>query len=225
VTRFIGLASGKGGVGKTTVAINLASALSSSGKEIILFDGNSHNPEIGLHLGMPDHLPNLHDVLKGKMHIKNTIYWHASGIKVVPYFHKDEPTNFPIEKAMIDLYGSSEIVLADTTSRHDDEVLANCDEAIIVTNRNLPAITAAKKALEKLEDNGTTVIGTILNDINAGHKANENAVESILGKKLIGKIPNDRKIVRSSSRFHPVTINYPFSKASNSFYKIAGLFR
>jgi len=51
MTKFIAVISGKGGVGKTTVAINLALALISVGRRTVVIDADLHTPNVGLHLG------------------------------------------------------------------------------------------------------------------------------------------------------------------------------
>ncbi len=49
---FIRVSSQKGGVGKTTVSVNLAIALQQQGYNVLLLDGDTVNPSIGLHLGL-----------------------------------------------------------------------------------------------------------------------------------------------------------------------------
>ena len=51
MTYFIGIASGKGGVGRTTVALNLAHALHSFGRKVVLVDAHFSTPHIALNLG------------------------------------------------------------------------------------------------------------------------------------------------------------------------------
>src|SRR3990167_671923 len=82
--KVITITSGKGGVGKTTTAINLGTALNSFGKEVIIIDANLTTPNVGLHLGAPIVPVNLNHVMQGKAKVTDAIYEHESGTKIIP---------------------------------------------------------------------------------------------------------------------------------------------
>src|SRR3990167_1133601 len=84
MSKLITITSGKGGVGKTTTSINLAAALNSFGKNVIIVDANLTTPNVGLHLGAPIVPISLNHVLLGKADISDAIYEHESGTKIVP---------------------------------------------------------------------------------------------------------------------------------------------
>src|SRR3990167_445433 len=84
MAKLLTIISGKGGVGKTTTAINLGAALNSFGKEVIVVDANLTTPNVGLHLGAPIVPVNLNHVLLGKAKIADAIYEHESGTKIIP---------------------------------------------------------------------------------------------------------------------------------------------
>ena len=50
MTKFLGIMSAKGGVGKTTTALNLAVSMASFNQRVVLIDGNLSTPHLGLHL-------------------------------------------------------------------------------------------------------------------------------------------------------------------------------
>ena len=84
MAKIITITSGKGGVGKTTTAINIGAALNSFGKEVIVVDANLTTPNVGLHLGAPIVPISLNHVLLGKAKLVDAIYEHESGTKIIP---------------------------------------------------------------------------------------------------------------------------------------------
>src|SRR3989338_5311955 len=84
MTRFIAVLSGKGGVAKTTTSISLGAALTGFGKDVIVVDANLTTPNVGLHLGVPVVPVNLHHALQNKNKIKDAIYMHHQGTKIIP---------------------------------------------------------------------------------------------------------------------------------------------
>lgn len=82
-TEVIGIASGKGGVGKTTLSVNLAVALSMMGKSVMLLDGDLGlaNAQIALGVQAPF---NLSHVIAGQKTLKEIIVTSRHGVKLVP---------------------------------------------------------------------------------------------------------------------------------------------
>lgn len=64
VNHIVAVASGKGGVGKSTVAVNLALALRASGQRVGLLDADIYGPSIPLMMGVPDAKPRMSDQKK-----------------------------------------------------------------------------------------------------------------------------------------------------------------
>ncbi|GAH84164.1 unnamed protein product, partial [marine sediment metagenome] len=84
MTKIIVIASGKGGVGKTTTAINLATAMNYFGKDVLVIDGNLSTPNVGIHLNAPEVPVSLNHVLQEKAEPFEAVYEHESGIKIMP---------------------------------------------------------------------------------------------------------------------------------------------
>ncbi len=79
----IGIASGKGGVGKTTISVNLASALVNVGKKVVLFDGDLGLANAQISLGLRSEF-NISHVLSGEKEINEILIKGPSGLILVP---------------------------------------------------------------------------------------------------------------------------------------------
>ncbi len=82
--KLIVITSGKGGVGKTVTAINLAAAINYFGGDALVVDANLSTPNIGVHLNSPEVPINFNHVLLGKADLFEAVYEHESGFKVLP---------------------------------------------------------------------------------------------------------------------------------------------
>ncbi|MCK5333089.1 MAG: AAA family ATPase, partial [Candidatus Aenigmarchaeota archaeon] len=172
MTRVIAVSSGKGGVGKTTMTSNLGVALNDFGQKAVVVDTNLTTPNLGFHLGVPLYPKTLHDVMKGEASIDDATYIHPSGLKVIPAgismadLKSTNPKN--LSKAVISLVGDHDVVLLDSAAGLGKESMAGihaADELLVVTNPQLPAVTDALKAIKVSEEEGTKVIGVVLNKI------------------------------------------------------------
>lgn len=229
MTKFVVIASGKGGVGKTTTAINLGTALSNFGREVIVLDANLSTPSIGIHLGTPNIPITLQDVLNGKKHINESMYLHPSGLKLIlssiNLEHFNEEHFDKLKDAINDLQGASEVVIIDAAAGLGKEARSSigvADEAIIVTTPELPSVTDALKTIHICERLKTKIIGVVVTKYN-----NDNLdlslknIETILEKPIIGVIPLDATIKKSLYLKNPVNYTHPNAKSSIAYKKLA----
>jgi septum site-determining protein MinD len=228
MTRFIAIISGKGGVGKTTTAINLGTAFAKIGKEAIVLDGNLTMPNVGIYLGLANPPTTIHDVLEGKSSIKDATYLHASGLKIIPGSIKmnslEKIDLNRIKNLHNKLKGMFETVLIDTGAGLTKETLSimnMADEALIVTNPELAAVTDALRAIKQAEKQNITVLGIVLNKINPeGNELSIDNVETILGKPVIAAIPESVSVKQSHQMKHPVVYSEPRSIAALEFSRL-----
>lgn len=229
MTRVIAVASGKGGVGKTTVTSNLGSALTEFGQRALVMDTNLTTPNLGFHLGVPLYPKTLHDVLKGEAYIDEAIYVHPSGLKVIPagISMADLKSTNPkdLSKVVLDLVGDHDIVFLDSAAGLGREAVAgieSADELLVVTNPELPSVTDALKAIKLSEEMGTHVLGVVLNRVKGiKSELSVSDVESLLGYPVISQIPEDKTMIESLSAKSPIVAYAPNSPASVEMKKLA----
>ncbi len=158
-TKVIGILSGKGGVGKTTLTFNLGTALTDFGKNVLIIDGNLTTPNLGIHAGIPLYPKSLHDVLKGKADIYDVMHVLPSSLKIVPASInindlKGVNPEF-LASSLKDLVGKLDYILVDGSPGLGKEalsVLKSSGEVIGVTTPELPALTDLLKSIRLVED-------------------------------------------------------------------------
>ena len=231
MTKYVVIASGKGGVGKTITAINVATALSMVERDALVVDANTTTPHISLHLGMHHAHPTLQDVLEGKATIRDATYLHRSGLKIIPSRlsgSSQEHFSSRLPKVALDLFGKSEFVFIDSAAGLGEETqsaLLCADDALIVTNPNLPAVFDARKTVKLAESKDVNVLGVIVNRVTGDkHELSLNDITSIVKKPVLSSIPEDKNVHRSISLNHPLVYSFPTSPASREFKKLAALF-
>lgn len=230
MTRIIACVSGKGGAGKTTLVANIGTALAELGKDVIAVDANLTTPNLGLHLGVPLYPTTLHDVLKGRSAIKDAIYEHDSGLKIIPSglsmrdLRGADIRDLP--NALLDLLGNAEIILLDSAAGLGREALTaleTADEIIVITNPDLPSVTDALKAAKLAEQTGTKVLGAVVNRITGKpHELTKLEILNLLDNvDIIGEIPEDVNVQKATARRMPVIHHSPNSAASRRIKSLA----
>lgn len=229
MTKVITITSGKGGVGKTTTAINLGAALNSFGKEVIIVDGNLTTPNVGLHLGAPIVPISLNHVLSGKSGVADAIYEHESGTKIIPssLSVKDlkKINHSKLKDVIKKIRKMADIVIIDSSAGLGVEAIAameSGDELIIVTNPEIPAVTDALKTAKVAEQMGKEVKGVILTRVK-GRKTEMPIVNvrDMLEIPIVGVVPEDENVQASLVRKDAIVHTHPKSKAAKSYKRIA----
>jgi len=229
MTKFVGIISAKGGVGKTTTTINLSSALHFFNRQVIAVDANFVNPDLGIHLGMPRPDKNLHTALKGEHDIKDSVYRHKSGLMVVPgsisYYDAKNVRRDKLLEMIYGLIGTAEIVIIDSSpglGRDARAVVSACDFVIIVTTADLVSVSSSLKMVHLAKEIGRQVLGVIVNKHQSeGFELRQENIAEFLGVPVLGVIPDEREVGRTMHTRGPIVLADPLAKSSIAFKKAA----
>jgi septum site-determining protein MinD len=231
LSRVISVISGKGGVGKTTLVINLGAALASKfKKEVIIVDCNVTSSHLGLYLGMYYYPVTLNNVLAGDARIDKAIYnYSIPGLRIIPASLSLNDLKgidvAEIKKHIKELFGTADIILLDGAPGFGREVMAAIqasDEVLFITTPYVPTLIDTIKCFNVASDIGTKPLGIVLNMYGKGrHELLPSEIEQMVELPVISQIPMDRNVVKSLASKLPVIDYNPKSKASQEIMKLA----
>ncbi len=230
VKHVILVLSGKGGVGKSTVSINLASALSAHGKHVGLLDLDIHGPNIPKMLGIEDQRPAVLEQMLEPVHVTGTL-----AVMSMAFLLPDTSTPVvwrgPMKMAVIQQFlndvnwGALDYLVVDLPPGTGDEALSiaqqapNLRGAVIVTTPQDVAVLDATKAIRFIEKLDMPVIGIIENMSGMccphcgetidlfGRGGGEKAAHD-LGVPYLGAIPLDPEMVKAGDEGRPYVLRH-----------------
>lgn len=223
--RTIGIVSGKGGVGKTVVTLNLGAAMMEFGEKVIVMDADAEMPNLGIHLGIHTTPTSLRQVVEQDVHIMSAMHIDKdSGLRVIPTSLSSEPFEGDIEEALSKIPEEYTVLLDSPPGfeRPMERVIQTCDELLFVTAPEIPALSDTYRLYREAVKEGKSVLGVVVNmyDDPKDHLSIKE-VEQALELPVIGVIPKHNHIPRSILENQPVVSFKPFSKPSREFKKIA----
>ncbi|MBI2519425.1 MAG: AAA family ATPase [Bdellovibrio sp.] len=159
-SQSIAIASGKGGVGKTTMALKLARSLGESGKKVICIDFDYNLSNTALKLGLRPSF-GLYDYLSGEVDL-NSLILSTSYFDLLPGHHGQEKIVFSDEKIeckVIDLLVQCEkrydSIIIDCPAGAGREVLSLCayaDKRLLVVNPDISSLTDSYSVIKLLKN-------------------------------------------------------------------------
>ncbi len=237
VKNIIGVASGKGGVGKTTVSINLALALAKTGAKVGILDADIYGPSVPLMLGMG----------KAMLEVEDNKLQPAEshGLKVVSFgFFADQEHQAAIYRGPI-ISGILKQFLVDTNWNDLDYLIVDLPPGtgdipltlaqtipitgiVVVTTPQEVASNVAVKAFGMFQKLNVPIIGVIENmsyfkcpNCSSTHyifgKEGAKRMSEKYGLPFLGEIPLNSGIMEGSDSGRPVLITDPNSPLSNAF--------
>lgn len=225
--RTIGIVSGKGGVGKTTVVANLGVALSRFDKRVTLVDCNVTTSHLGFCFGYFYYPRTLNNVLKGEANILEATYFHQSGVKIIPAsMSLEDLTDMDISnlKSSLEGIGETDIIILDSApgfGREAASVLESCNEVLFVTNPYINAVSDIIRGNEIINRLGIKPLGVVLNMVrNTPFELTAKDVEELTKLPVVAEIPFDDNIQKSLVLGVPVV---QYKNLAPSSIKIMGL--
>jgi len=229
--RSITIASGKGGVGKTTLTANIGIALAMAGQKVLLVDADVAMANLSLLLKMQNSPITLHEVLMGEASIEDAIYQGPAGVDLVPsglslesYRKVDSERLKSVIQSVEDHY---DFILLDAPAGIERNVLsalAAVQQVLIVTMPNSPSIADALKTKIVAQRLNAKPFGVILNMVH-GEKGEltKNEVMKILELPIYGIVPFDNEIRKTFllKDSKPIILRKPNSPATKAFKQTA----
>ena len=237
--RIIAVSSGKGGVGKSTVAVNLALALAKKGNRVGIMDADVYGPNLPLMLGV-DAPPPIRD--------EKIIPLEAHGIKVISLgflIEKEQPAIWrgPIVMKIITQFlrdvnwGQLDYFLVDMPPGTGDAQLSlvqatQVHGAVIVTTPQQVAVGDALRGVKMFERVNVPVLG-IVENMSYFENPETGKPIAIFGSgggerlsaetqvPLLGQIPLDPRIQEGGDTGRPILVAEPTSKAARIFEVLA----
>lgn len=226
MARIIGIISGKGGVGKTTLVANLGVALSNFEKKVAIVDCNITTSHLGFYFDFLYYPKTLNQVLRDEITLEEATYHHNSGVRIIPAaLSIEELMGVDINKLKNLDFGDTEIVLLDSApglGREAMGVLNACNELIFVATPFMNAISDVIRCNRVAKYLGLDSLGIVLNMYRKDlSELDENDVEELTELKVIAKIPFDLDVQKSLIYRMPTVVFNPYSPASIEIERLA----
>jgi len=231
VVRTIGIVSGKGGVGKTTVAVNLAYSLKNYGQKIVIVDCNLSTPHMAYYIGTSDYKYTLNDVLLGKVDIISALH-NFDGIRHIPASLnlKDiigvDPIKLKKHIKSLEVPSKVDFIILDSAPGLGREALAvldAADELFFVTTPFSPMLNDVIRCRDVLREiKGDKSLNMILNMVTGErHELHYKTIADVVNIPILGQIPYDKSVLHSLVFKSPVVSYKPKSFASIGFMQLA----
>ena len=237
--RTIAITSGKGGVGKTNVAANLAVALQKMGEKVLIFDADLGLSNVDVLLGLVTPF-NIQHVLNGKKHLQDVIVEGPQGIKILPassgvqeFTQLDEFQRLRLLEEFETFQGEIDTLIIDTGAGISSNVAFFCISAqtiIVIISPEPTSLTDGYALIKVLftqyQEKDFKILVNSVHDASEGLKVFKRlsvAAEKYLQVSLdyLGFISKDDSIPRAVKAQKSFLDIYPDSAASQDILSLA----
>ncbi len=238
--RVLAVTSGKGGVGKTNVSVNMAVAMAQVGRQVLVFDADLGLANLDVMLGLQPQY-NLSHVLSGERSLEEILVEGPAGIRIIPASSGIQrmaeltPTEHAgMIRAFSELSADVDVLLVDTAAGISDSVVSfskAAQEVIVVVCDEPASITDAYALIKLLNKEHNVRRFRIL--ANMAHSPQEG--RELFAKMVrvtdrfledvvldyMGSVPYDEYLRKAVQRQRPIVEMYPRSKAAQAFTALA----
>ncbi len=237
--RVICVTSGKGGVGKTSVTVNLGTRLARAGRKVLILDADLGLANVDVLLGLHPRY-NLSHLLSGERRLEEIMLEGPAGLRVVPATSGNKRmTELSAEEhaGVVNAFGALEAqvdtLLIDTAAGLSDSIVtfAQASHEVVVVICNEPASLTDAYALIKLlsRDFGVERFHVLTNRVSGSREGHElfdkllKVTDRFLDVTLayLGAVPEDPQLRRSVLLQQPVVDLFPSSRAALAFGLLA----
>jgi flagellar biosynthesis protein FlhG len=237
-SRVLAVSSGKGGVGKTSISLNLAIALASRGKRVCVFDADTSLANVNILLNIAPKYT-LEQVLNGRRSIEEILVTGPGGITIVPaasgiarFASLGAEQQTQLLRALQALKQQFDYLVIDTAAGISENVtmfLEAADLCLLVVTPEPTSLTdafALVKVLRRRECNTpihvlTNMVDSYPGSVDIFKRLNGAALRYLQTElKYLGYIPRDDSVRQSVQRQIPVTVGFPSSQASYRFHAL-----
>ncbi len=194
------LASGKDGVGRSTITVNLGIAIAKMGIQTLVVDGDFEGPSFGLILGTDPNTPSIHDCLSGKIGCKDAIIESYGAKAIVGGIKIEQLVNISLEnfQTIIDeLAEMFDVVLVDSPAGLGSDavtVVSSCQSVILILTPDINSVTNTLKTLAVSKKVGTAVLGAIINRTGGQYDIPSDKIADLLKVKILTELKEDDNV-------------------------------
>ncbi len=239
VPRIICISSGKGGVGKTSVSVNLAVAMAQSGKKVLLVDGDLGLANVDIVLGI-NAKHTLREAVEGGLPLQDVLIEILPGFSVLPassgvpemasLAYEDQAY---LTDALENIIGNFDYVLLDTAAGIGESVLwlnQWADENFIIMSPDPTSMTDAYALIKVLyQQYDKSLFRLVINSAKSKKEGEDvfASIASVLQKflnispELLGVIPQDSNVSQAIRFQQPFLLKSPDAKASRAIKRLS----
>jgi len=237
--RLLVVAGGKGGVGTTTVAVNLAVELARSRQRTVLVDADSDGGDVAVFCGLEDR-HTIADVIAGRRSVQEALQQGPGGVRILPgawaidhLAELPESTHARLVRDLEELTDEADVIVADAGNGRDAfarRLWQAAGQIVVVTSTELASVMDAYSSIKVLgKDIDAAPIHVLVNmaggPLSAGNAQGRlrRACSRFLGIRLggLGYVSQDAQIPTFTSQQRPLVLAAPTCRSARQIRRAA----